>query len=250
MRNLFTPRARKLIIFILACFIIGSILISQISTPDPDDAREEKEDNNLILHLFEIGGVAVFIGAVIHALRHWEKREVMIFFLSCFLYALLFEDLNIQMSGDYSYNKEAWMMVHNTMLVIVLGWCAIVYCIVQTIESNPEARKWNPLEKGLVAAILALTIDIGIDATAFAYGLWYWKEGYFFGVPVVNFVGWFGAVFWFVFGTEILRKRGQGQRWGQGKEMAVRVGAIFPEYIGLLLFVGLSLGFLQALGIL
>ncbi len=247
-KDLLTPRARRLILVVVLIFIVGSSLISVTSTPEPDDPEEEKNDDWMILHLFELGGIAALILSVVHALRHWPRKEVLVFFTSCFLYALLFEDMNIQLSGDYAYNEHAWFILHNTMLVIVMGWCAIVYCIVLTLEGSPELKTANPLEKGLVAGLLALTIDLGIDATAFAYGFWIWKKGYFFGVPIVNFVGWFGAVFWFVFTTELLKKK--SRKWDFRKQLRMRILMIFPEYGGLLLFVGISFAFLALLAFL
>ncbi len=255
MRSFLTPRAKKLLFLTIGVFLIGSLLIHTFPTPGPDDVREGKGDNDIILHLFEVGGIAALALSILHALRRsdegWHRDEVIIFFTSCFCYALLFEDMNIQMSGEYAYNKDAWLVVHNTMLVIVFGWCAIAYCIVSTIGKSPAMKSWNPIEKGVVGGFMALSIDIGIDATAFAYGLWYWKEGYFFGVPVTNFVGWFAAVFWFVFSTDYLR--GKGNRtgkdgWDSRKQMKARIIAIFPDYGGLLLMVGLAFAFLALLG--
>lgn len=246
-KGLLTPRAKRLIAIVFFIFIVGSLLIRVFPTPDPDDPEEDKNDDWVILHLFELGGIAGLLLSIAHALRHWPRKEVMIFFTSCFLYALLFEDMNIQLSGDYAYNENAWFIIHNTMLVIVMGWCTIVYCIVLTLEKSPMLKTANPLEKGLVAGLLALTIDLGIDATAFAYGFWIWKKGSFFGVPIVNFVGWFGAVFWFVFTTEILRNK--GMKWDFPKQLRMRVLMIFPNYGGLLLFVGISFAFLLLLGV-
>ncbi len=243
-----TPLARKLSMFCLFLLLVGSILILTISTPLPEHARQDKGDDGLVMHLFEIGGFVALLSSIYHASRRWPKREVAIFFLSCFAYALLFEDMNIQMSGDYSYNKDAWFVVHNTMLVIAFGWCAIAYCVVLTIRENPAFEGWNPVEKGILAGLLALSIDLGIDVTAFAYGLWYWKGGSFFGVPMANFVGWFAAVFWFVFALEYIRFK--KPEWDFETELKVRLLAIFPQYGGLLIMVGISftvIGLLEVL---
>jgi uncharacterized membrane protein len=249
-KSFLTPRARKLLLLALVVFIVGSLLIWTFPTPEPDDPGKDRGDDYLFLRLFELGGIAALTMAVFHASRRWKRDEVIVFFTSCFLYALLFEDMNIQLSGDYSYNEDAWLVLHNTMLAIVFGWCAIVYCIVLTLERSPVVRSWNPVEKGVVAGFLALSIDLGIDATAFAYGLWYWKEGYFFGVPVTNFVGWFAAVFWFVFSTEYLRgkEREKPELYDLKRKLKMRIAAIFPDYGGLLLLVGFSFGFLYLLG--
>jgi len=243
-----TPRARKMIFSVLIIFILGSLLIYVFPTPAPDNPREGKGDNSIILHVFELGGIAALVFSILHARRFWNRNEILIFFASCFLYSLLFEDMNIEISGDYAYNGDAWLVFHNTMLAIVFGWCAIAYCVVSTLEKSPVIRNWNPVEKGIVAGFLALSIDLGIDATAFAYGLWHWREGYFFGVPVTNFVGWFGAVFWFVFSTEYLRDKGNEKGWGVKKQLKIRLMAVFLDYGGLLFMIGPAFAFLSLLG--
>jgi uncharacterized membrane protein len=247
LRGYVTPRARSMIIAVLLVFVVGSVLVRFISTPDPNMPPEHGDEDNIVLHLFEVGGILAISLAVIHALGRWTRSEVITFFVSCFLFALLFEDMNIQISGDYSYNDNAWMMVHHTMIAIVLGWCAIVYLVVMIMESSPLTSNWNPVEKGIVGGILGLTIDLGIDATAFAYGLWFWEKGSFFGVPVTNFVGWFGAIFWFVLSTEYLRIR--GQNWNEIRRFKLRILSILPDYLGLLIFVGLGFALLHTLGI-
>ena len=245
LKSFFTPQAKKLFGFALFLFVVGSLAIYTIPSPEPEHAHEDKDDSGLVLHLFELGGVAAFLMSIVHASRQWKRDEVVLFFVSCFCYALLFEDMNIQLSQDYAYNREAWFVLHNTMLVIVLGWCTIVYCVVLTLDRNPVIRKWNPVEKAVLAGLLALSIDLGIDATAFAYGLWYWEGGSFFGVPIVNFVGWFAAVFWFVFSTEYIKSKSAD--WDFKRQLKVRVLAIFPDYGGLLLMVGLAFSFIMLL---
>lgn len=247
LKSSFTPRSKKLIILVFAIFIIGSLLIYAFPTPEPDNPHEVKKDNYKILHLFEIGAITALVLSIFHAMKHWKRQEVFIFFVSCFLYALLFEDMNITLTSDYSYNKEAWLVFHETMLAIIFGWCGIAYAVVITIEKNPTINSWNPIEKGIIAGLLALTIDLGIDATAYAYGLWFWTEGFFFGVPIVNFVGWFGAVFWFVSSTEYLRKK--GKEWNINKQLTARVLTIFPNYMGLIIMITFAFTLLSILEI-
>ena len=52
----------------------------------------------------------------------------------------------------------------------------------------------NKIEKGLLAGVLAVSIDSGIDAVFAGYGLWHWANGQWFGVPLANFTAWFMAV--------------------------------------------------------
>jgi hypothetical protein len=59
-------------------------------------------------------------------------------------------------------------------------------------------------------ALLALNIDLALDAVAIRIGFWDWGKGLqfqYFGVPYANFWGWFWVVFSFSLGFRILSRR-------------------------------------------
>ena len=72
-------RRRKLwVILAFVIFVIGSLLIYSFPTPDPKNPHLEKDDNYLMLHLFEIGGITALILSIYHAMKRWKKEEVLI----------------------------------------------------------------------------------------------------------------------------------------------------------------------------
>ena len=66
------------------------------------------------------------------------------------------------------------------------------------LEKKRIKAALKKLEKGLLAGVLAVSIDVGIDAIFVAYGIWRWSEGQWFGVPLANYTAWFMAVGGFV----------------------------------------------------
>jgi uncharacterized membrane protein len=114
------------------------------------------------------------------------------------IYGFILEDITVTFSGYYEYNPNAWIQIHNTMMAVPFCWTAIIYLCVYIIETNPNLKGLKKLEKGLLAGVLAVSIDVGIDAVFVAYGLWRWAEGQWFGVPLANFTAWFMAVGGFV----------------------------------------------------
>ena len=229
----------KALALLLAALLLFTIAMRLHAPPAPDSPGTAHRDGWLLLHAFEVLGVLVFALTVAHARRRWGDAVVLGFFPPMVAYAFVFEDVNIQVSGIYTYNREAWLVVHNTMVVIPLGWCAIVYVVVLTLESSGRARAATPVQKGLLAGGMALSIDLGIDATAFAYGMWVWERGSWFGVPMMNFAGWFVVVFLWV----TLRSRVAAKGLPPRKEAAqtwaatlVAIGAQYPIYGAFILF--------------
>jgi len=229
-----------LVLFIMLLAI--TIAVKYADMPEPEDPDGEKSDGWAILHMFEVLGILVFVLTLYHAKVRWGSERVLAFFPALFIYALAFEDINITISDQYGYNPNAWFLFHVTMIAIPLGWCIIVYAVVTALEASP--RRLTPVQTGLMAGALALSIDLGIDATAFAYGLWTWKDGYWFGVPLVNFVGWFVVVFlWVSLWTHLRRKELTFRKelvWSFG----VTGGALLVQYplMGFFMAIFFSLG--------
>jgi hypothetical protein len=58
--------------------------------------------------------------------------------------------------------------------------------------------------------LLALNIDLALDAIAIRLGFWDWGQGFqfqYFGVPYANFWAWFWVIFFFSFGYRLLGRR-------------------------------------------
>ncbi|MCI0497545.1 MAG: carotenoid biosynthesis protein [Thermoplasmata archaeon] len=229
----------KAIAILLAALFLFTLAMRLHSPPAPDSPGEARGDGWLLLHAFEVLGIVVFALTVVHARRAWGDARVLCFFPPVVVYAFVFEDVNIQLSQIYTYNNNAWFVVHNTMVVVPLGWCAIVYVTILTLGRSPRAAAMTPVEKGLLAGSMALTIDLGIDATAFAYGLWVWDRGSWFGVPMMNFIGWFVVVFlWVSLRSWVEAKglpAGKEARYTWGTTL-IALGAQYPLYGAFILF--------------
>jgi hypothetical protein len=59
-------------------------------------------------------------------------------------------------------------------------------------------------------ALLALNIDLSLDAVAIRFGFWNWGPGLnfqYFGVPYANFWAWFWVIFFFSLGYHLFARR-------------------------------------------
>jgi hypothetical protein len=66
------------------------------------------------------------------------------------------------------------------------------------------------LLRPVLDALLALNIDLSLDAVAIRFGFWDWGKGLlsqYFGVPYANFWAWFWVIFFFSLGYRLFARR-------------------------------------------
>jgi len=150
---------------------------------------------NIFFYLFEIGSVLTVIVILFKERRNKELCETLVLAI---LYGLILEIMNVHNSGTYSYGKEFLLQVYNIPLAIGMGW-AIIYYVAEKSVENYKLKWW---QIPFFMAIIALSIDLAIDAVAIRLGFWKWLiplDQEWFGVPYDNLFGWLAVVWTFVF---------------------------------------------------
>jgi uncharacterized membrane protein len=145
-----------------------------------------------IFLIFELGIYALALVCLRHAWpRGWSRRFGLV---SGMCYGVLLEYAAILNFHAYSYGHFAIMIFGSVPLCIGVSWGLIIYTAMET--SDQLALPWYL--RPIVDALLALTVDLSMDAIAIRLGFWTWAErGQWFGVPVGNFYAWFVVVLGF-----------------------------------------------------
>ena len=100
-------------------------------------------------------------------------------------------------ASNYVYpgQTRAWVFAY-----IFFGWigvCGTCLLIAEGILAPPgadvltaAALRW---QVPLLAAVIAVSLDLFIDPVAVALGYWVWRVpgDVYFGIPLLNFIGWF-----------------------------------------------------------
>jgi hypothetical protein len=160
--------------------------------------------------VFEVVLAVLFALCLRHALRSGPARAWQL--VAGVLFGVLLETATIQQLHAYHYGRFL-VMLGDVPLMVGVGWGVIIYSarLFSDATSLPEWAR--PLLDGL----LALNIDLAMDAVAIRLGLWDWGHGFdwqFFGVPYVNFWAWFWVVFSFSVGVRALaRPTSWAGRW-------------------------------------
>ncbi|MDQ5852520.1 MAG: carotenoid biosynthesis protein [Chloroflexota bacterium] len=146
---------------------------------------------------FIVFEISVYVLAVLYLRRATlHSRRVVVTLLAGMLYGVLLEYATILSYQAYTYGRFLVMIFGTVPLCIGVSWGIIIYTAMET--SDRLQLPW--FIRPLLDALLALTIDLSMDAIAIRLGFWTWgADGAWFGVPLGNFYGWFGVVVSFAF---------------------------------------------------
>lgn len=100
----------------------------------------------------------------------------------------------------------------------------------------------------MLAAVVAVAFDLFIDPVAVAAGYWVWlkEANVYYGIPLLNFVGWFVLMGLAPFGWIFIARR---HTWGGVKKVLASITAIVPLGMSAVALSVIINGALDALGL-
>ena len=100
----------------------------------------------------------------------------------------------------------------------------------------------------LLAAVVAVAFDLFIDPVAVAAGYWVWlkEANIYYGIPLLNFVGWFVLMGLAPFGWILIARQ---RTWGGVKKVLASIVTIVPLGIAAVVLSVIMNGALDALGL-
>jgi hypothetical protein len=177
--------------------------------------RTESEDPILpLLNPYFLTCELITLFAFLLCLRHaWRRGGPAVFqFFAGILFGILLELATIRQLHAYQYGQFTVMLL-DVPLAIGLAWGNIVY----SVRAFTDSTSLSPWARPVLDALLALNIDLAMDAVAIRLGMWDWGMGLkaqYFGVPYASFWAWFWVVFSFSSGMRFLASRpGWVGRW-------------------------------------
>jgi hypothetical protein len=157
---------------------------------------------NIYFILFES---IVFILFVYALWDTWQQGVSILWqFVAGIFFGLMLELATINQLEAYEYGRFM-IMIGDVPLVIAVSWGLIIY----SARKFSEATNLPEWAQPFMEALLALNIDLSMDAIAIRLEMWDWGQGFqveYFGVPWANFWAWFWVVFFFSAGLRIFRR--------------------------------------------
>ena len=140
-------------------------------------------------------------------LHHTWKQGIanLLRLIAGILFGVTLELATIRQLNAYEYG-QFMIMVLDVPLCIGIAWSCILYSVIEFSDASSLPYWTRPVLDGL----LALNIDLALDAIAIRLGFWDWGSGLefqYFGVPYANFWAWFWVIFFFSLGYRLLARR-------------------------------------------
>ena len=141
---------------------------------------------------------------IVHALQVWRVLDVVVFYVLVFVVSTAIENIGVLTGvpfGEYYYTDILGPKLGVVPIAIGLIYVPSAY-ICWTVATIVLNRWKQPLStRGAIAVALFASIcmvlwDLSLDPlNSTVGGSWIWVDGgAYFGVPIVNFVGWFVTV--------------------------------------------------------
>ncbi len=143
-------------------------------------------------------------------------------------YGVVLELMDMWVFGTYHYGPGTWWWVGHVPLYIPLLWATIIH----SSMALTDRAGLPPWARPFLDGLLAVLIDLAIDAIAIRLGLWSWgiplDQGWF-GVPAGNLCAWMWVAVWYSAATRTVRERiAQGEpRWHRALVPVVAYTGLF-----------------------
>ncbi len=125
-----------------------------------------------------------------------KGRSRFLEFFMIFFYGLILEELDMRFFKSYEYGTGYAMMIGGVPIAIALLWAVIVSGAMALSDASGLPEPVRPF----FDALLAVWIDLSLDAIAIRTGFWSWviplNEGWF-GVPAGNLYAWMWVAFFY-----------------------------------------------------
>ena len=164
----------------------------------------------------------------VHCYRKFGPYATMLFFVGSFVFTGSMENLMI-ITGrfglipfqSYYFNKGGLTLFFEVPTSVCLGWFVLAYSSVYL--AGLLFPKTGHVARAAIAAFICMDIDLWSDPvmTHPANMFWTWLQDraettHLFSIPLYNFVGWFGVIFFF----EVLWLKTQDWHRTMGKQKA------------------------------
>jgi hypothetical protein len=146
--------------------------------------------------IFEASAIIEFMILALHG-RTWLKGWDWVWiFVVTLIFGAILENGGIIMGFFKEEGYRLYIPGLGAPIATVLGWVNVLYCGFFVVER--VLPKMRPVFNGLVCVGIALAMDIPFDPVATRLAWWVWNDTLsmgIWGVPVVNYVAWFWALF-------------------------------------------------------
>jgi len=164
-------------------------------------ARPFPLEQRTALHYTEIWSFTVFAVLAVHCFVRGGRRKFVHLYVVGLVYGCVLENSGIVLGFFSEEGYRFYIPGLPAPVYTMAGWCTALYVSVHVTEVLAKELGRGGLATAVRAAVataVALSIDMQVDPAAAYYGWWVWHPDLgteILGVPAINFVAWFSAMF-------------------------------------------------------
>ncbi len=148
-----------------------------------------------------VGAIALGIFVVLHGFMEYGLSKLLLFCFIAFVVSYATESISITTGlpfGQYYYTTKLGEKIGNVPFKIMLayffnGYLALQMAVVFLKKKSKKVRKYNIVLIPFIASLLMVIWNLCFEPImSIVQENWIWeKSGLYFGVPLINFFGWF-----------------------------------------------------------
>jgi putative membrane protein len=191
-------------------------------------------DFNLLL----AGGIVFALPVLAFIWWRFGGPDTLAFVIVSGAFTATMDFISAFVAQNYAYPGQSRLWVFTYIFFGWIGICGSCVFIAEGIFARRGADMltqpqlwWRvPLATGLIA----VSVDLLIDPIAVTIGYWVWhvQGNVYYGIPLLNFVGWFVLTFLAPLAWIVIARR---RHWGYAKKGAAAVAAFVPLFAGAVL---------------
>jgi hypothetical protein len=179
---------------------------------------------------------AVLFSLVVLGFIWWRfgLPDMLVFIIVVGLFSAIMDSISSFVVRNYEYPGQSPLWVFTYIFFGWMGMCGSCLFIAEGILADPgedmlsQHSLWWRVP--LLTAVLAVVFDLFIDPVAVAAGYWVWfKPGrIYYGIPLLNYVGWFVLMFFAPLAWILIVRRRQ---WASYHKVGIAFGSLVPLFI-------------------
>ena len=135
---------------------------------------------------------------------------------------------------NYEYPGQSQLWVFTFIFFGWIGMCGSCLFLAEGLLARPgrdmltQRRLWWQVP--LITGVIAVVLDLFIDPVAVAAGYWVWfvQGTVYYGIPLLNYVGWFVLMFLAPLAWILIARH---RRWSYWQKGGVALGSLVPLVI-------------------
>ena len=181
-----------------------------------------------------IGGILFALPVLAYIWWRFGGPDTLAFIIVSGGFTAVMDFISAFVVQNYEYPGQSQLWVFTFIFFGWIAMCGSCLFLAEGLLARPgrdmltQRRLWWQVP--LITGVIAVVLDLFIDPVAVAAGYWVWfvQGTVYYGIPLLNYVGWFVLMFLAPLAWILIARHRQWSYWQKG---GVALGALVPLVI-------------------